>query len=417
MTKGQAVATDRQHPSLWRNRDFNLLWSGQILSELGSATSGLAIPLLVLAITGSAIKAGIVGTVAAVIRAALRLPAGALADRWNRRRAMLTCDLARMTLFGVLAVAVALHQVSFSMIVIVTALSAPFDVLFFPAEAAAIRNLVPAPQLPTALARNEARTAIVDLGGSPLGGLLFGLSRVVPFAADAISYLISFGAIAVIRRPMQTDRADRPRQSIRADIVEGVRHVLSSPFLRAVMLIAAPLNFATNCAIFSTTVTLQQHRVPSSPIGLSLGAIGVSTLLGALCAGWLQRRMTMSTLVRLVVFGLIGFLLVTDLLSGRLVIVVPLALGIFLGPAINVALFSRLAADTPDRLQARVVSVVMLAAVSAAALAPVIAGALIQHWGDHASLTLAVATLAISAVAALVSRGIKETADRSPLEP
>ncbi len=59
----------------------------------------------------------------------------------------------------------------------------------------------------------------------------------------------------------------------------------------------------------------------------------------------------------------------------------------------------------------------MLAAVSAAALAPVIAGALIQHWGDHASLTLAVGTLAISAVAVLVSRGIKETAERSPVAP
>lgn len=124
---------------------------------------------------------------------------------------------------------------------------------------------------------------------------------------------------------MQSDRADPPRQSIRADIVEGVRHVLSSPFLRAVMLIAAPLNFATNCAIFSTTVTPQQHRVSSSLIGLSLGAISVSTLLSALCAGWLQRWMTMSTLVRLVVFGLIGFLVATDVLFGRLVMVVPLA--------------------------------------------------------------------------------------------
>jgi hypothetical protein len=80
---------------LWRNRDFLLLWSGQLISSIGTQVSQLAFPLLVLAITFSPAQAGIVGALRGLPFAVLCLPAGALVDRWDRRKVMLFCDTGR----------------------------------------------------------------------------------------------------------------------------------------------------------------------------------------------------------------------------------------------------------------------------------------------------------------------------------
>ncbi len=81
---------------LLRNRDYMLLWSGQTLSQLGSETSTVAYPLLVLALTGSAAKAGVVGLAKWLPLALFALPAGALADRMDRKRLMITTDAIRL---------------------------------------------------------------------------------------------------------------------------------------------------------------------------------------------------------------------------------------------------------------------------------------------------------------------------------
>ena len=87
-------------PSLWRNRDFQLLWIGQAASALGSRASTIAYPLLVLALTGSPADAGIVGFAATIPYLVLQLPAGVLVDRVDRRRAMLACDAGRLVILA-----------------------------------------------------------------------------------------------------------------------------------------------------------------------------------------------------------------------------------------------------------------------------------------------------------------------------
>lgn len=200
MTTGSSpneASSSDARSSLWRNRDFNLLWTGQTLSDLGSWTSMLAIPLLVLSLTASATQAGTVGTVAAVVRSVVRLPGGALADRWNRRAVMLAADAARMCLYAALAAAVGLGHAPVALIVVVVVISVLFDVVYSPAETASVSNLVDAPQLPDAFARNEARSYGTSLVGPPLGGVLYAVSRTAPFLFDAASYLASF--ITVLR--------------------------------------------------------------------------------------------------------------------------------------------------------------------------------------------------------------------------
>lgn len=89
--------------SLWRHRDFTLLWSGQALSGLGGSMAGLAYPLITLAITGSAVLAGVVGTVALATTVLVGIPAGVLVDRVDRRMLMLACDAVRLVAFAVLS--------------------------------------------------------------------------------------------------------------------------------------------------------------------------------------------------------------------------------------------------------------------------------------------------------------------------
>src|SRR5260370_23990447 len=90
---------------LRRNRDFQLLWGGQAVSLLGSQTSKIAYPLLVLAMTGSPAKAGIAGSASMLGYLLFPLPAGGVADRYDRKRIMITCDAIRLAAVGSIAIA------------------------------------------------------------------------------------------------------------------------------------------------------------------------------------------------------------------------------------------------------------------------------------------------------------------------
>jgi len=147
---------------LYRNRDFMLLQTGQLLSDIGRELTLLAYPLLVLAITGSPAKAGIVGFTRLAAATLCALPAGLAADRWNRKRLMIGADAARVVLVGGLAVALVLDTVSVWMVAVVSFLEGGAGALFFAAYAGAMRSVVPAAQLPAA-----SGSVTRDGGGSP----------------------------------------------------------------------------------------------------------------------------------------------------------------------------------------------------------------------------------------------------------
>src|SRR5712692_4067010 len=88
-------ASSQRRLSLWRNRDYLLLWGGQMVSLTGTGISQLAFPLLVLFLTGSPAQAGFAGALRSLPYLLLSLPAGALVDRWNRKKMMISCDIGR----------------------------------------------------------------------------------------------------------------------------------------------------------------------------------------------------------------------------------------------------------------------------------------------------------------------------------
>src|SRR5271154_2582867 len=87
--------------SLWRHRNFMLLWSGQTISEMGSAVTALALPLTaVVVLKASTLQVGLLTAASYLAFALIALPAGAVVDRLPKRRIMIWCDLARLVLIG-----------------------------------------------------------------------------------------------------------------------------------------------------------------------------------------------------------------------------------------------------------------------------------------------------------------------------
>src|SRR3954454_817149 len=109
--------------SIWRNRDFVLIWSAQSLSDLGTGLSQLAYPLLMLAITGSPAQAGALAAVRALPYVLFGLPAGALTDRWNRRRVMIACDAIRAVAMLSVPLALLADRMSAGQLYVVAAVS------------------------------------------------------------------------------------------------------------------------------------------------------------------------------------------------------------------------------------------------------------------------------------------------------
>src|SRR3954468_13237001 len=126
--------------NLWRNREFQILWASQALSDLGNAISGLAVPLLVLSLTHSPVQAGLVGTIGLVVMVICRLPAGVLVDRMDRRRIMLACDAARLLAYLALSVVVLRGAATLPLVVAVAVIGAAASAFFGTAEHSALRS-------------------------------------------------------------------------------------------------------------------------------------------------------------------------------------------------------------------------------------------------------------------------------------
>jgi MFS family permease len=399
-------------PPLHRNPDFRRLWIGQAFSEVGTSAANLAYPLLVLTLTGSPVQAGLVGSVSLGAYALLGLPAGALVDRWNRRRVMIVSESVRALAVSTLVIAILTDRASLPLILVTAAIAGGAGALFGPAQSAALRHIVPTTQLPTASARNEARAYAAELAGPPLGGALFGFARFAPFLADAISFVLSAVAIAGIRRPLQDERTERHEPVHRA-VWLGLRFVVAEPFLRAVLYLAPLVNAAIGGVMFLLIVTLQDRGVPPAGIGAMQSVILAGGLAGALIAPWLLPRFRTQVLIPLCICSLAVVVAVAAVLPGTYLVGVVLAIGLLLSPALNAGLFGYQIAITPDAMQGRVDSVIGLVAQCLQPVAPLAAGLLFVSVGGRWAMACFAAVLAATAIGSIVSKGIR---NMRPLE-
>ncbi len=370
---------------LWRNRDYLLLFGGQIVSSVGSQVSLLAFPLLVLFLTHSPAQAGMIGALRGLPYFILGLPAGALVDRWDRKRVMLLCDCARALALGSIPLAYALGHLTLAQLYAVSLIEGTLYIFFSLAQTACLPRVVPKEQLTEALAQDQASYALSELLGPSLGGILYSIGQVVPFLVDTLSYLVSVGSLLFIRSEFQGERPKAPG-NLRAEILEGLRWLWQQPLIRFLAVIVGGMNLTGVGYALIVIVLAERQHASSFAIGLILACAGVGNVLGTLATGWIERRFSFAQIMIVVMWILT--------LTWPLFVVAfdPLTLGIatFLTilavPVLTVVQFSYRMALIPDHLQGRVNSAFRLLALGSSPLGLALTGALLQAFGPIATV-------------------------------
>lgn len=387
--------------NLARNHDFTVLWVGQTISELGSRVSMFVFPLLAYALTGSTLVAA--GAEAAHLfgMAATLLPAGVLADRFDRRRIMRTSAAVGVLLYSSLVVADLGGGLAVPHLLVVALLTGAAAGLFSPAELAAVRTVVADEDLPTAMSQNQARLHVAGLLGAPLGGVLYAVARWLPFAADAVSFAVWWLLLGRVRTDLSAPTSTTPRRPAH-DLAEGIRFIASRPFFRVLTVWGALTNLAVNALFFVAVLRLIEGGFPAFQIGLVETAAGLCGILGAIVAPWIIERTATGRLTIAVAWSFLPLVVPLALWNQPAVVAGALAIGMFLNPAGNAGIGSYRVAVTPPELLGRVQATSQFVSMSAMPLAPLLAGALLAGiGGGWAIAVLGVLTAGVALIPTL----------------
>ncbi|MFH8759304.1 MFS transporter [Streptomyces atroolivaceus] len=423
-------------PPLRRNRDYLLLWSGSAVAIVGSTASTVAYPLLVLAVTGSASAAGLVGFVVLLPALLLQLPAGVLVDRWNRKRVMIWCDALRALGAATVVLALMAGELSLAHVMVVGFVEGSLTVLNGLASTAAVPNVVHPSQLSVALAGNEARGRAATMIGTPLGGILFGLGRVAPFVLETFAYLVSLVSLLCIRKDFQAARpGDAPRAEAGSHdgatagsrrtrilrqagrMVEGLVWLWKRPLLRTTALLVAGSNLLFRALFLVMIVLLAEEGAGPAAIGLLIGVAGACGMLGSLVAGWCGRRLRMNALVISANWVWALLMCVLAFGGGLWPAVIAYTAMWFVGPIWNVAVGSYQLAVTPDELRGRVLSASSLLANGALPLGALAGGLLLDGLGVRVAAAVLAGWMVLMALAATLARPVRRATMTVVVDP
>ncbi|MFF4809915.1 MFS transporter [Micromonospora chersina] len=380
--------------SLWRSRDFLLLWSGQTVSEVGTRISGVAVPLLAAGVLDATVfQVSLLTVLAWLPYLFFSLPAGMLADRVDQRRLMIVCDLGRAALLLSVPVVALAGHLTLPFLYAVVGLSGVLTVAFTVAYRSLLPALVPADGLTSANARLEVSENLAALAGPSAGGVLVGLLGAArTFVADAASFLASAVTLLLMRHRPAPRAAGRV--PVRAALTEGIGFIRRQRILALVLACTATSNFFV-MATRSIEVPYLLRVLHASPatIGLlfSLGSVG------GLLAGVLAGRVT-------ALLGGARTIWVSMAVPGPLYLLMPLArpgwgallyavgTAAFAANAVlfNVAAMSYRQRVTPARLLGRVNAAFLWICYGAIPLGALVGGALGTRLGLRPALLVCV---------------------------
>ena len=382
---------------LLRNRDYMLLWSGQTLSELGSQTSTVAYPLLILALTGSAAKAGVVGLAKWLPLAVFALPAGAIADRLDRKRIMIATDAIRLAGAASIVAALWLGRPAYLQVVLVAFLDGAMFTTSHITERGALAHVVASDQVQDAVAQNEARYFSASILGPPLGGLLFAASRALPFVADTASFVCSMVATKFTRARFQSGDA---KPGVREALTEGFSWLWRQPFYRTTSFLFAAGN-PVFTGLYLLAVLLAKHNGASSAqVGVMFAIVGAGGLAGAAVAGVARRRFTARAVIVAEQWLLLAAVLLLLVAHDPLLIGVLVAAAEFGTPVSNSIVAGSRVAVAPSHLQGRVAAVSATISMSLGWLGPLAVGFAFDRVGPTTTVVIVAAwTLALAAAA------------------
>ncbi|TQL69685.1 putative MFS family arabinose efflux permease [Nocardioides albertanoniae] len=392
---------------LARNHDFTALWVGATVAELGTRVSIFAMPLVAYAMTRSAFWAATAEAVHLIGMVGMLLPAGVIADRSNRLRVMRVTHGSGALLYASLAIGGLLGSLTLPHLLLVALLTGALNGLFIPAENSAIRSVVTADQLPTALSQQQARQHIAGLLGGPLGGVLLGLARWAPFAGNAVAYAAGWLLLGRVRADLTAPPAAQTVRRPAADLVAGLRYGWRQPVLRTLLFFGPAANLALNALFFLALLRLVEAGFPAWQIGLAEATIGACGILGALAAPWLIDRVPTGRLATLCAWSFVPLSIPLAFWTHPAVMALAASVGLFLNPAANAGLGSYRMAITPPELVGRVQSAAQFVSMLSIPVAPALAGLLLSTVDGPTAVLIVTALIAAAALIPTLSRTVR----------
>lgn len=402
---------------LRRIRDFMFLWGGQVVSTLGSMTSQVIYPLLILALTDSPAAAGIAGALRFIPYLVFSLPVGALIDRWDRKRVMILSDIGRALAVASIPVAMFFDVLTLWQVYLVCLVEGSLFVFFNIAEVAALPRVVPRTQLPEATAYNEAGFGIAGIVGPPMGTVLYeALGRAVPFVGNAVSYVISFASLLAIKASFRAEAAVAKRD-LGAEIAEGLRWLWSKPLIRFMAFVTGGINLVNAAMPLVMIVLAKELGAGDAEIGVIFSIAGVGGIAGSLVGGRIQRRFTFGQVIVGTIWIAAAAFLLFVVAPGFFWIGLIAGVYSFVGPVYNVVQFSYRVALIPDALQGRVNSTFRLLAFGFMPIGASLSGLAIEHLGVRWAIVLFAACFFVLAIFVSINRHVRDAPrlDEAPL--
>lgn len=367
------------------SRNFILLWLGQSISLLGDQFHLVALPWLALQLTGSGLALGAILMVAGIPRAIFMLVGGALTDRFSPRTIMLTSDLLRAALTGLLALLVVTDLIQFWMLFFFAFMFGLVDAFFHPAYAAMLPRVIPRGHLEAGNAALQVTAQLVSALGPALGGALIASAGVaLAIGFDSVTFLVSALALLLIRlgvHAAQTPETDEngDEKNILDSIVDGMRYVKADAILPTMLVISAALNVLFGAAFGVGVPVMADTRFPegAAAVGVINSAFGAGALVGILIAAVVKTRNIGITILTLI--GMAGLLMIVFGAAPTLIVAagVAVVMGVLVGYD-NIIMIAWLQKRIDQSVMGRVMSLVMLSTYGLAPIGSAIAGAVVE---------------------------------------
>ncbi|GHO45508.1 MFS transporter [Ktedonospora formicarum] len=392
---------------LWRNRDYLLLWSGQTISTVGGNISLLAFPLLVLTVTSSPLLSSIALALRTIPRTLCMLFAGALVDRWDRKRVMLVCDIGRALSIASIPFALMLGHLTIWQLFVNALLEGTLQSFFELAHSSSLAHVVRQEQLPAAMGQEEVVEGVTTLLGPSLAGVLYSVTLLLPFIVDALSYAASLLTLFLIRTPFQQPRQEERRHLVR-EIQEGFAWMWRQPVLRTMNFVNSFAALVIPGSTLVLIVLAKQQQVPDALLGSVIACGGIGALISSLLAPFMLRYLSVG---RAILITRWAFALIWPLYMLMphfwLLGVAEFLLGVA-DPIEDVAYFGYRIAIIPDNLRGRVISACRLFTSVSNPIGLMLTGWSLEHWGVGTTIWLGSVILVLTAITLSASQTIRQ---------
>jgi MFS family permease len=344
--------------SLFRHRDFRLLWASDTISQFGAFVGQTVLPLLaVTVLAATPFEMGLLTAAETAAFLLIGLPAGAWVDRMRRRPLMLRADIARAVLLLSIPVTWWLGALTLPHMIIVALLVGVCTVFFDVSYQSYLPTLVGREQLLEGNAKLQASQSVAQVSGPALGG---GLAQLVGAASAALATGLGFVASALFLFRIKKAEPQPERETDRrlwTEVGEGLRFVFGNASIRAIALTGTTAGFFLTMQTASMVLFLVGDvRLSSGQVGLVLAVPGVGGALGATTANWWYRRIGNARAIWVSILFIAPFELLIPLAQpGWTILLTVLGmLGVGYGVIVhNVAQVSFRQASCPDRLLGR----------------------------------------------------------------